>query len=488
MREINSPRSLEACLRSGLDPLELLPRPKSDFQEKRLTKEMLDIKYNVFENKRRDKITMVAEERHAIIQFSEKKKKAAQDAYGGTGVDIEDGDQFNKNINVLAAEAKRMELLKRRQEDELKQMVEKEKMVVESQKKLERAEEEERKLKKQLEEKKAKAKAAEHEKQIQILQKRQEREEDDAIRKKEIQKKEGENTRRRRKLAEEREKQIKKDALQRELDREAALDKQRQQTEALIQQQIALAEANRNKMMEREARVKAQLDEKKRLKSMEIAEAREKANKRIEAAIQTYETMEMKKKEDYEKRVAEAAVRAAEKEVEEVKKLKKQAEDREKKIHERMERLIESYEIRSDHRRDIVDRRNQRSKAYGIIKKERDYRTSMLKFTTDLQLKDKLENVERVARVNEFIRLQTLRKICEQDRRYDTIQGKKREFHHKHQEEVKHALTRKHEISDAMNQMRVTNDFSMLDKLFSKKNKRGGRKSEDDDDRNVATA
>ena len=54
-REINSPRSLEACLRSGLDPSELYPRPKSDFKEKSLTKEMLDIKYQTFQNKRLSK-------------------------------------------------------------------------------------------------------------------------------------------------------------------------------------------------------------------------------------------------------------------------------------------------------------------------------------------------------------------------------------------------------------------------------------------------
>lgn len=51
-REINSPRTLEACLRSGLDPSELYPRPKSEFKEKGLTKEMIDIKYQVFQQKR----------------------------------------------------------------------------------------------------------------------------------------------------------------------------------------------------------------------------------------------------------------------------------------------------------------------------------------------------------------------------------------------------------------------------------------------------
>lgn len=54
-REINSPRTLEACLRSGLDPSELYPKPRSHLKEKGLTPEMLDIKYQGFQNKRRGK-------------------------------------------------------------------------------------------------------------------------------------------------------------------------------------------------------------------------------------------------------------------------------------------------------------------------------------------------------------------------------------------------------------------------------------------------
>lgn len=53
VREINSPRTLEACLRSGLDPKELAPRPRSTFTSKTLTKEMLDAKFKAFENKRK---------------------------------------------------------------------------------------------------------------------------------------------------------------------------------------------------------------------------------------------------------------------------------------------------------------------------------------------------------------------------------------------------------------------------------------------------
>lgn len=67
-REINSPRSLEACLRSGLDPAELYPRPKKDFVAKNLTDEMIDIKYTTFEKKRQGSCTNFCS--HLPIDFA----------------------------------------------------------------------------------------------------------------------------------------------------------------------------------------------------------------------------------------------------------------------------------------------------------------------------------------------------------------------------------------------------------------------------------
>jgi hypothetical protein len=53
--EINSPRSLEACLRSGYDPKELMAKKKTFFKGRGITDEMLEIKYEQFEKKRAGK-------------------------------------------------------------------------------------------------------------------------------------------------------------------------------------------------------------------------------------------------------------------------------------------------------------------------------------------------------------------------------------------------------------------------------------------------
>ena len=52
-REINSPRSLEACLRIGIDPSELAPKTVRDFKTKGLRDEFAQKLYDAFERKRR---------------------------------------------------------------------------------------------------------------------------------------------------------------------------------------------------------------------------------------------------------------------------------------------------------------------------------------------------------------------------------------------------------------------------------------------------
>ena len=51
-REINSPRSLEACLRAGLDPSQLYPKPAETFVSRKLTSEMVEVKVDHYEKKR----------------------------------------------------------------------------------------------------------------------------------------------------------------------------------------------------------------------------------------------------------------------------------------------------------------------------------------------------------------------------------------------------------------------------------------------------
>lgn len=69
---ITSPRSLDACLRAGYDPSELLPAFPESFSKsldgkRQLTKEEQMKRYEHFESRRLEKIRTVKEVREAII-------------------------------------------------------------------------------------------------------------------------------------------------------------------------------------------------------------------------------------------------------------------------------------------------------------------------------------------------------------------------------------------------------------------------------------
>jgi hypothetical protein len=69
-KEINSPRTMEACLRQGVDPSDLYPRDKESYRRKGMTSDMLDLAYANAERKRDTMIEEVKKERKALIKFS----------------------------------------------------------------------------------------------------------------------------------------------------------------------------------------------------------------------------------------------------------------------------------------------------------------------------------------------------------------------------------------------------------------------------------
>ena len=445
---------------------------------------MIDIKYEAYENKRKDKIAVVKAERNAIIQYAERKTRIASETSPLKGT-----AQPEKVMDAADFEEMRMEALKRRQEKELSKIVEKEQEKVGLQLKIKRAEEEEVKKQKEHAKKVVAAKLEEEKKQAARELERKRKEEEEVIAKREIARKEGEFNRKMAKIQLETEKRIKKEAIARDIERTAKIEELRKKTEAVIEVQIQLAEKNRLDMLAREARVKAQMEQKKEDKRIEVATQRAKSQKRIEEALGKYEEIHAKKRRDFEERQAKALQLAKENAVIEREKVKKAAEDRHKRAVTLYGRLCDAYTIRNEKRQSIIDSRDKKDWMFAKIAEDRNDYTRMLKFSTDLKLKDKLDNVERIARVNEYKRLQTLKKIEDADHRYDVIQARKEELNKKHRDEVKSSLFRKHQINDAMEAMRVSNDFAALDKLFTaKKSSTAKGKDDDKDDTQPATA
>lgn len=359
-----------------------------------------------------------------------------------------------------------MEALRARQEKELSKIVEREQALVELQKKIKRAEAEEVR-KRRLHEKAVAEQKAEEEKKRKAREadlKRMEQEE--LEKKKGLAKKEAEFAEKRRILALKEERRIKSEAIRKDRERTEKMEEYRRKTEELIQQQAELAEQNRLTMLDRERRVKEQMVRKKEEKAIEVQEAKDAASKRIEEALHKHHELHDQKKREFYERQAKALQLAKENAVAERQKIRAMADERDKKNKLRLGRLVEAYRHRAEHRKEIVDRRMSKDNCYDKIAEARAENVAMMKFMADLKLQDKRDNVERTARVTEFNRLQTLKRIEDADKRYDNMLDQKKDLMKRYRQEEKKSLTRKHAIADAMDQMRVTGDFSLLDKIF----------------------
>ena len=77
---INSPRSLEACLHLGIDPLELYKLSINDFKKKypevkKLSQDLFQYRYDCEEKFRNNTIEAVKKERNSIIEKENKKNE-----------------------------------------------------------------------------------------------------------------------------------------------------------------------------------------------------------------------------------------------------------------------------------------------------------------------------------------------------------------------------------------------------------------------------
>ena len=491
---INSPRSLEACLRSGLDPSELYSRERGDFAEKGMTKDMVKVKYDYFERKRQEKIITVRAERNAIIKFAAKRSasqpnspaKAA--ATGGATAPPEK----SAASGLVEAEEKRMEALRRRQEKELEKIMEREANMAELHQKIARAEAEERKKQKEHAKQVLLAKAEAEKRAKNQKAKVAAAEAEEEAKKREMQRKEAAFAEKMIKTQMEEKARAEKEARLRDEERKQKMEDYKRKTAELLKQQAELAEENRLNMLERERRVQEQLVEKKAKKAAEVADSRARAKVRIEAALHKYHEMHEQKKRDFDIAQEKAQVLLKEKNRAEVQMQKEQLEAREKKNAMRYNRLVQSFQKRTEHRKEIQEHMNSKDGGYDRLWAERMEQIKYDKFVSDLKMREKQENVQQTLRQGEFKRLQTLGRIEDADLRYEEIQNRKKNLMSSYRMEQKRSLTRKHAIADAMEMMKVTGDTKLLDKIFAgaEKNKTQvkGDKDEDGDEEGEAKA
>ena len=138
-----------------------------------------------------------------------------------------------------------------------------------------------------------------------------------------------------------------------------------------------------------------------------------------------------------------------------------QAEERDAEAKLRKERLDASKQTRVDRRDRIIENREKREKFYYTITSDRERKLALKKMESELSISDRVQNVARIRRIDDFLRLQTLQKIQEDDSRSAAIQAEKAFLVEQRKQTAHDAFLRKQRVRECMEQMRVTNKFQV---------------------------
>uniref|UniRef100_A0A7S1XQ95 Uncharacterized protein n=1 Tax=Phaeomonas parva TaxID=124430 RepID=A0A7S1XQ95_9STRA len=477
---INSPRTQEACLRVGISAHELMPVDESFYRVENDTEASLTLKREHYQRKRDQKIEMVREQRNHIIEFLETQNMGlrAEQPVGVTlpaTIKKESASETaaKAQAQMVDLERKRFASMVKRQKKELDRLVENEKIMMMQQQKIVAADEAEAKRRKEHEEmvaarqaeSAAKRQAISLEKKYKAdeeLRKRKKLAKEEAAREKVIQQMEKEERARWRREAERREEQ-----------RRAKLAEHARKSALALAEQERRAEESRKRMERKEAMVKAMMEEKRRKKAIEVEQRQKRAEQRIKSALDRQREIQEEKKRKFDEKEKAAAERAAEIAEIDREKTAKLKEENDAKMAARQDSLRGCYQEQLDRRRRIIQRMRGREHYKNVVAEERARYHHTLKTKHDLQLQDHLENVERIRRVDDYTRLKLMRKIEDEDERFEHIK-EERQFLIESRKEMGHqAFLRKFRMNEAIDRMRITNKMDKsLDSIVD-----GGGKS-----------
>eukprot|EP00879_Flechtneria_rotunda_P017625 GHRR01018475.1.p1 GENE.GHRR01018475.1~~GHRR01018475.1.p1 ORF type:complete len:368 (+),score=150.24 GHRR01018475.1:315-1418(+) len=241
-----SPKSIEACFRLGIDPLELAYRPASAFKKPGESDELVNLRYQHHEQLRQERLKALVEERKKLLEgggdggSSHKHNTGAGAGPGG-------GDPEATSA-MIEKEKHKLEVLKRRQEREIQQMLQYEitrkQLLEKQQKKIEALEARAAELQKQKLEHEKEWAGAQRERELQKLAQEHQRDKEASRiaaeryrRERDMQRKEAEEAKAR-----------KKQAYQREMERREKVEEARRETERILATQEAEVQARKSAM------------------------------------------------------------------------------------------------------------------------------------------------------------------------------------------------------------------------------------------------
>ena len=426
-RVVLTPRSAEACLKHGVNPEVLRIRDLDSFWEVGIEPEIQRMRHEVYSNRRHSMMKIVRGERKKLVNM----EQAANERVGG-GAKLTPAQIFaqqqKQNSTLVEIEERRLAKMRRRQEKELEQMLQFEVKMNDIQEEMKRKADKEKRLEeKRIRDKEKRARAMAEERRVRELRRKAQEDAEEEMQKQKAE----ERFQKDMELLAERKRQERKNKIQARInDEERARKAEEHQlsTQRLFKEQqrrlqMATDERNRKEKVRME-KVQAQRAEAQLRYSQRRQEIQERISKNLEMA----KTREEKRKKDffqnkaYHERLRSQALAEQHKD--------REMKNRENFLMEQKRQLaLEATRQKEAHDREMMLQKFENdAKFVEQLNQVRGKEHALLKERENLKKQLKQENVERIRRVQEYRRLETLRKINEGDRRTEETLRRKEEI------------------------------------------------------------
>lgn len=419
-----SPRSVEACFRLGIDPLELQFHPIAFYKYTGDTEELVKLRYEKHEQVRRERIKSLIELRKRLVDDGwsgepgrntmPAKKSAAAEAKAAA------------NATMVEKERQRLEVLKKRQERELQQMLQHEtqrkELLDKQQKKIDALEAKTQELARQKQEHDREWLAKQREIELQRAREERELEREAKRMAEERYRREREQQRR----AQEEERRAKKEAYAKELERRQKTLEARAETERILADQAERVRQRKAAMDAQDAERARRLQQEAHERHLANLEKRKKAEQRITSALNMNSEILRKKRDDFERKERDAELRRQELEKQERQSMELRRQQELQKEAERQNKYLTAVELEEQRKKAIRDKAEAKERELADIAAARKREHDIRRVEKEFELKRRLDRVDEIQKVQLYQRQSLLERIMDD---YERTRSMMRERH-----------------------------------------------------------
>tara|TARA_B110000208_G_scaffold145074_1_gene175043 strand:- start:4 stop:1608 length:1605 start_codon:yes stop_codon:yes gene_type:complete len=470
---LNSPRTVEACLRLGHDPAGLVYRGQDEFldslvADSRLRQKLAKVQFDHHEEARKRRLQEVFRKREEIIdsgEFQPNAKDGAKKSISHTG-GIEDAADAAER-EMLAREAQRMEKMKFKQRMEIRKLMEYEMMVgniqAETERKLRRDQElnkrrRMREMRKQREIMARKAEKIEQKHQQEVEERLQvARQMKRAFEKQQIEKKKlDREERQRRALARQREQEMNRRARehQEEIERRAKEEEQKAIDRMNDIEKKAIARKQRMRIRQRQHAEKVH-------RKMAESQAR------IDGAMKKNERAREEQTMLFHKKSAALEHRQKQQQYAKEQEQHLHSRELEEKVAIRQQKLEASRAREAERRARLINMLEGQERKVKAHMEGEEEKQAVKRLTNAMQRRDRAEKIEQLKRIDDYEKMKAHRAMLERDRRTKAMLEAKRRLVGQRKATAQKALIRKHHLYKDIAKARRNGHWKQLEKKLA---------------------